>query len=98
MKKNNRICDCTSLYSKTEIQTCSAPLTGRGCAFSSTIMGKQIIAYVVALVITALVGFAILTVAGLGTVRTCIICALSISIVGTFLPPLLSRLFRTPIK
>jgi len=61
-------------------------------------MGKQIIAYVVALVITALVGFAILTVAGLGTVRTCIICALSISIVGTFLPPLLSRLFRTTIK
>lgn len=56
-------------------------------------MGKQIIAYIVALVITTLVGFAILTVAGLGAVRTCIICAFSIAIVGTFLPLLFRRLF-----
>lgn len=56
-------------------------------------MGKTIAAYVVALVITSLVGFAILTVAGIGTVRTAIICAFAMAIVGTFLPPLFTRLF-----
>ncbi|MBP3589707.1 MAG: hypothetical protein J6J61_03940 [Muribaculaceae bacterium] len=56
-------------------------------------MGKQIGAYVTALILTTLVGFAILTVAGLGTIRTCIICAFSIAICGTFLPPLFRRLF-----
>lgn len=58
-------------------------------------MGKQIIAYIVALLITTLVGFAILTVAGLSTVRTCVICAFSIALVGTFLPPMFLRLVRT---
>lgn len=58
-------------------------------------MGKQIISYIVALLITTLVGFAILTVAGLSTVRTCVICAFSIALVGTFLPPMFLRLIRT---
>lgn len=57
-------------------------------------MGKQIIAYIVALIITTLVGFAILTVAGLGAVRTCVICAFALAIVGTFLPPLFVKLFN----
>ena len=58
-------------------------------------MGKQIFAHIVALLITTLVGFAILTVAGLSTVRTCVICAFSIALVGTFLPPMFLRLVRT---
>ncbi len=61
----------------------------------SSIMGKRIIAYIVALLITTLAGFAILTVAGLGAVRTCVICAFSIALVGTFLPPLFLRLIRS---
>lgn len=56
-------------------------------------MGKLIAAYAVALIVTTLVGFAILTVAGLGNVRTCTICAFSLSIVGTFLPALFVKLF-----
>ncbi len=59
------------------------------------IMGKYIGAYLVSLIITTLVGFAILTVAGLGEVRTCMICAFSLAIVGTFLPALFVKLFRS---
>lgn len=61
-------------------------------------MGKQIIAYIVSLILTTLIGFAILTIAGLGAVRTCIICAFSIAIVGTFLPPLFKKLFNPPAR
>ena len=55
-------------------------------------MGKTLAAYIVSFIITTLVGFAILTLAGLGTIRTSIICAFSLAIVGTFLPPLFVRL------
>ncbi|MDE6269335.1 MAG: hypothetical protein K2M12_00580 [Muribaculaceae bacterium] len=56
-------------------------------------MGKKVLGYILALIVTTLVGFAILTIAGLGEVRTCIICSFSVAIVGTFLPPLFIRLF-----
>ncbi|MDE6454253.1 MAG: hypothetical protein K2L74_08695 [Muribaculaceae bacterium] len=57
-------------------------------------MGKQLIAYVVSLLLTSLIGFAILTVAGFGPVRSSLICAFSIAVVGTFLPPLFKKLFN----
>lgn len=56
-------------------------------------MGKTIFSYIIALIVTTLVGFAILTIAGLGEVRTCLICSFSVAIVGTFLPPLFIRMF-----
>lgn len=56
-------------------------------------MGKTFFSYIIALIVTTLVGFAILTIAGLGEVRTCLICSFSVAIVGTFLPPLFIRMF-----